>query len=72
MEKEEIRNYLSKAIQKWRQHRDKCQPRSTFEKVTNRWGQEEYLAFIAPLYVDAFQSVYSSIFGKPLEKEEKE
>jgi hypothetical protein len=68
MEKEEIRDYLREAVQNWRQHRDKCQPPTTFKEVTAGWSQDEYMAFIAPLYVDAFQSVHSSIFGKPLEE----
>lgn len=58
----DIRRYLDSAIRHWRRKRDVESPR----------GAEITYSRIAPFYVDAFQNVRISLFGKTLPPEPRE
>ena len=61
--------YLDNAIEKWRIHRDT--PPQTYvtagllvSEQLEELEEAEYMQKIAPIYVDAFQSVRASVFGE--------
>jgi len=58
MNEEDILTYLDAAIEKWRHHRDN--PNSAGHKDND-------LSRFAEYYIDAFQSIRSSLFGKTKE-----
>ena len=67
----DLRSYLGVAVLVWRRHREKCVPPATFEELTPGWSKAERMAFMAPIYVDAFQSVHCSMFGELVQSSEE-
>ena len=61
--REELRSYLDQMIGLWREHRDGTSPPMNYEQVIRLWTEEQRLAFLAPIYVDAFQAVRDSMLG---------
>jgi hypothetical protein len=64
--REQIQTYLDEAIESWREHEEGAQPPMNHEQVTRLWTEKQRLAFLAPIYVDAFQAVRDSILGSVL------
>jgi len=58
--KREVREYLDGLIMFWRNSRD--------EEIEDLEEEEKYLKEISKYYIDAYQTVRLSLFGKMLEE----
>jgi hypothetical protein len=62
-----VKAYLTACITKWRGYRAKTiEPPGHSFNFEEKCKGVEYYCEIAPYYVDAFQSVYASLFGATL------
>lgn len=70
LDRKTTKKYLEGAVKQWRGHRDKAEVTPKFIEAWEALPSQQKFAFMAMFYVDAFQSVHSSIFAELIPEEE--